>query len=97
MISRHTCPTPFNDRSVFQYHKKEDMLEFLWHVPSPIECDYYRKNMLFLRPDEKDALKDVMDFDDGTLLRKAKLLNGEKFDDQLIFYRKGEDGRSVTS
>lgn len=97
MISRHTCPTPFQDRSVFHYHKKEDRLEFLWHVPSNRECEYYIKNKVWLSPDEYAALKYVIDFVDGTLLRKAKLLNGETNDYELTFFKKGDDGQPITS
>jgi hypothetical protein len=97
MISRHTCPTPFPDRSVFHYIKKEDRLEFLWHVPAHEECAYYMNNKMFLHPSEYEALKNVEDYLDGTLLQKAKKLNGEINDYELTFYRKDVHGEPITS
>lgn len=95
MKSRHTCPTPFFDRSVFHYDRKLDAIFFLWHVPSVQECDYYIANALNLRPDEKEALQNVLDFKDGTLLRVAKKLNGEVNDYQITFFRKDSNGNPI--
>ncbi len=96
--SRHTCPTPFYDRSVFRYSRKEDRITMLWHLPSKDECLYYLNNSLILRDDEKEAAKYVFDYRDGTLLKLAKTLNGEINDYELTFYRKDQDGSSpITS
>lgn len=95
MISRHTCPTPFPDRAAFHYKKRDDVLEFLWMVPSMEQCEYYIHNWKTLRPDEHEAAQNVKDYVSGKLLERAKKLNGEKFDDALIFYRKDLDGRST--
>lgn len=97
MISRHTCPTPFPDRAVFHYDRSKEALFFLWHIPSLQECDYYINNMLSLRPDEKEALQNVLDYRDGTLLRLAKRLNGETSDAELTFFRKDLNGQPITS
>jgi len=97
MKSRYTCPTPFPDRAAFHYDRKKDDIFFLWHVPSLQECDYYINNMLSLRPDEKEALQNVLDYRDGTLLRRAKLLNGEVNDYELTFFRKDTNGQPITS
>ncbi len=97
MISRYTCPTPFPDRAVFRYDKKKDAIFFLWHVPSEREIQYYRDNMLFLRPDEKEAARNAFDYQDGTLLRRAKELNGEINDYDLTFFRKDGNGQPITS
>ncbi len=95
--SRHTCPTPFYDRSAFRYDRKNDRITMLWHVPSQAECLYYIQNALRLRDDEKEAAKFVFDYVDGTLLKVAKTLNGETNDYELTFYRKDQDGRPITS
>ncbi|MGH3054050.1 MAG: hypothetical protein ACRDL7_03615 [Gaiellaceae bacterium] len=98
MISRHTCPTPFPDRAVFHYNRQKDELAFLWHVPSLKECQYYIENLFNLTEQERAAAQDVLSYRDGSLLQRAKQLNGEKFDDALIFYRKDTDGRQpITS
>jgi hypothetical protein len=99
LISRHTCPTPFPDRAAFHYDMKKQDLFFLWHVPSLQECDYYINNMLTLREDEKEALHNVLDYRNGTLLRLAKKLNGEVNDYELTFFRKdsnGEEGKIIS-
>jgi len=86
--SRHTCPTPFYDRSAFRYDRANDRITMLWHVPSQRECFYYITNALRLRPDELEAARYVFDYRDGTLLKVAKTLNGEINDYELTFYRK---------
>ena len=84
-----------HDRGAFHYIRREERLQFLWFVPSPIECKYYLDNALNLSDQEKEAAHMVLDFKDGTLLRVAKKLNGEKNDDELIFYRKDENGQPI--
>lgn len=95
MRARHTCPTPFHDRGVFKYDYTEDAIHFLWFVPSPKECHYLTDNALKLHDSEKQALQTVLDYKDGTLLRLAKKLNGETENEELIFYRKDEDGNRI--
>ena len=97
MKARHTCPTPFPDRAVFRYIKNEDRITFLWHVPSLQEMQYYLDNVLYLRPDEKEAAQNVFDYKDGTLLKLAKTLNGETNDYELTFFRKDANGQPITS
>lgn len=97
MISRRTCPTPFPDRAVFHYKKKQDVLEFLWMVPSMEQCEYYIKYRDTLRPDEYEAAHNALDYRKGILLDRAKKLNGEVYDDALIFYRKDSNGHSIAS
>jgi hypothetical protein len=92
MLSRESCPTPFPDRAVFHYDRKKDAIFFLWHVPSLLECDYYRNNMLTLRPDEHEAARDALAFMDGRLLQRAKVLNHEINDYELTFFRKDMNG-----
>jgi len=97
MKSRHTCPTPFPDRAVFHYDRKKEAIFFLWHVPSLQEIEYYTTNILTLRPDEREAAQDVLNYRDGTLLNLAKKLNGEVNDYELTFFRKDSDGRPTSS
>lgn len=99
MLSRESCPTPFQDRAVFRYDRCKDAIFFLWHVPSVQECNYYITNMLNLRDDEHEAARNVLNFMDGTLLQQAKALNGEVNDDELTFYRKDMhgNGNPITS
>ncbi len=97
MISRLTCPTPNHDIAVFQYDRKDEALHFLWTVPSPLECQYYMNNALTLQPEEIEARDMVVEFLNGNLLRIAKKLNGETNNDELIFFRKDENGKPIAS
>lgn len=76
-FSRQTCPSPEWDQTVYHYHIGSDHIEYLWTVPSKDTCQYLKDFALELPPDEHELLRYVFDFDDGTLLNKAKQLNGE--------------------
>lgn len=84
---RKTCPTPEYDQTVYQYFRKDDKLEFLWVLPSKDTCELLHLNMLGVSKEERDLLYFVLSFYDGSLLRKAKKLNGEESDSPLL-----EDG-----
>jgi len=71
------CPTPDFDQSVFKYHWRDEMIEFLWGLPNEQACIQYKMNALNVIAEEKALLKDILDFYDGTLLELAKKLNGE--------------------
>jgi hypothetical protein len=81
---RSTCPTPIYDQTVYRYHAQEQAIEFLWVVPSRDTCVLMRENFLSIVDDEKPLLQFVLMFEDGTLLRYAKKLNGEEVDSPLI-------------
>lgn len=74
---RQSAPTPFFDQTVWKYHKSEDRVEFIWVVPDLQACLNLRANALELPEDQKELLGFVLDYYDGTLLNKAKQLNGE--------------------
>jgi len=75
--ARHSCPTPEWDQSVYHYTHKDERLEFLWTIPDKDSCDHLRDNALMVHPEERQLLKFVLDFQDGTLLQLAKKLNKE--------------------
>jgi len=75
---RYTCPTPEWDQAVYKYHRQGDYLEFLWVIPSRDTCQYMTDNALTIDKEERDLLNFVYDFNAGTLLQKAKKLNGEE-------------------
>jgi len=81
---RKTCPTPNTDQTVYHYHRSEDHIEFLWVIPSKDTCELFRNHVLEIAPNERVLLKYVLDYYDGTLLRLAKKLNGEKDDSVLL-------------
>jgi len=76
-VAEKSCPTPAYDQSVFRYISKEDYLEHMWTVPSVQLCDYMFLNAAFVPPEEWCLLRHILKFKDGTLLHKARVLNGE--------------------
>ena len=74
---RRSCPTPDWDQTVFHYHAEGDRIEFLWVVPSRDTCELFEQNVLQIADAEKELLRYVLDFKDGTLMRKTKQLNKE--------------------
>jgi len=82
--TRKTCPTPEYDQTVYHYLRKDDKLEFLWVVPSKDTCELLHLNALMVTQNERELLYFVLSFYDGSLLRKAKKLNGEVPDSPLL-------------
>lgn len=76
-FARLSCPTPEYDQAVYFYDRKLDKVDFLWVVPSKHTCEMYKEDVLHVPPEEKQLLKYVLDFEDGTLLKYAKLRNNE--------------------
>jgi hypothetical protein len=74
-FSRSTCPTPDYDQTIYRYTKSDDGVEFLWVVPSKQACLYMLNNPLEIQ--EKELLGFVLDYSDGTLMKKALQLNKE--------------------
>ena len=83
-FTRTTCPTPNYDQTIFKYHYKEDIPEFLWVIPSRDACKLIKQEALNLPKEQKELINFVFDFDDGTLLRRCKELNGEEIDSTLL-------------
>lgn len=83
-LARSTCPTPEWDQTVYRYKRADDLIEFLWVVPSKDTCQLFKDNALEISPEEKDLLRFVMDFTDGTLLKLAKRLNKEMKSSPLL-------------
>lgn len=77
-LARKSCPTPTYDQVVYKYHRDLDAVEFLWVVPDMETCAVFTRNALQIDPQERQLLKFVLDFNDGTLDRLAKTLNNEE-------------------
>lgn len=76
-ITTLACPTPHFDQTVYRYdHKKEDV-EFIWVVPDKETCEILSSNATIIVPEERQLLRMVLDYYDGTLFRIAKKFNGE--------------------
>lgn len=74
---RHTCPTPDYDQAVYHYVKNDDELALLWVLPNRDYAMEIKDNALTLDREYKEILGYVLDFADGTLYKKACLLNKE--------------------
>lgn len=77
-LARKSCPTPTYDQVVYKYHRELDAVEFIWVVPDMETCAVFTRNALLIDHDEKQLLKFVLDFNDGTLDVLAKKLNNEE-------------------
>ncbi len=75
---RITCPTPDYDQTVFHYNKDTEDIHYLWTIPSRDASFHLKDNALKVVNEEKDLLNFVLQFDDGTLYKLCKKLNGEE-------------------
>lgn len=83
-FARKTCPTPDYDQSVFVYRRQDDELHYIWTIPSQDASHHLKDNALLVAPEERELLRFVMEFADGTLYKLAKKLNGEEEKSPLI-------------
>ena len=83
-LARSSCPTPDYDQAVYAYDPHDDRIDFLWVIPSKDACLHLKDNALQVADAEKDLLKFVLQFADGTLFKIAKKLNGEQIDSSLL-------------
>lgn len=74
---RLSCPTPDYDQTVYKYKRKDDEVVFMWVIPARNACFHLKNNALEVDRQEQELLKFVLAFDDGTLFKLAKELNGE--------------------
>ena len=79
-IPKSDCPTPNYDQAIYKYMHASGDLVFMWVVPDRGTFFYFKENWKEIPPEEKDLLTFIRMFDDGTLLKLAKRLNGEKDD-----------------
>ena len=77
-MGRHSCPTPDYDQTVYRFKRIEDELEFLWVVPSKNTCLFLIDHRLEVPIEQHQLLKFVLDFQDGSLMKLAQKINGEK-------------------
>lgn len=83
-FGRESCPTPDYDQTVYLYHRAKEEIEFLWVIPDRETCIMFRENVLKVPESERELLKFVLDFADGTLFKLSKKLNGEVDDSCLL-------------
>ncbi len=83
-FATQACPTPTWDQAVYCYHRESDSVEFLWVVPAKDICEMLTFNAITVDKSERDLLNFVLEFNDGSLLKLAKKLNGECEDSPLL-------------
>lgn len=83
-LHRISCPTPDYDQTVYRYSKKDNDLVFLWTLPSKDTCQLFLANRHIIDPLEWELLKFILQFEDGSLMRTAKKLNGESVESELL-------------
>jgi len=78
IVVRKSCPTPRCEMTAYRYDAFADKVEFLWSLPDLKSCYAFVSNKDKVTPAEFETLQGILDFFDGTLLKLAKTLNGEK-------------------
>ena len=74
---RLSCPTPDYDQALYKYNRKDESLEFMWVIPAKEVCFEMRDRRLEIGLEQRELLQFVLDFIDGTLDKKSRILNGE--------------------
>lgn len=77
-FGRLTCPMPDYDQTVYFFDRAKEQIQFLWVIPSKDACIVLKENAVQVVPEERELLKFVLDFADGTLYKLARQLNGEE-------------------
>lgn len=63
------CPTPTFNQAVFRYDRTDGKFELLWTLPGMEICNYFLRNEQHLDKQQKELLKFVHDFKNGSLDR----------------------------
>jgi hypothetical protein len=83
-IALRDCPTPNYDQNLYFYNSKLEQIEFVWTVPDRDTSKYLFDNKEIIDESEKQLLRFVMDYADGTLFRLMKKFNGEEIDSNKL-------------
>jgi hypothetical protein len=76
-LVRESCPTPDYDQTVYRCDQKRQIIDLLWTVPNIQACEMFRDRADSVPSEQKELLKCVLAFYDGTLLRRCKEFNKE--------------------
>lgn len=85
------CPTPTYDQMVYKFNSQLQDLELIWVIPDRESSIMYKQNKNIVDPEEHQLLQYVLDFYDGTLNEKAKILNKEKKSGIILFKKEIDD------
>lgn len=75
--ARLSCPTPNYDQTVWRYNDTTQQVEYIWTIPDRNTCMFMYMNKEKIDNSQKELLQFVLDFSDGTLLRRCKQFNNE--------------------
>lgn len=74
----YSCSTPTPGSAIYQYTRKDDKLDLLWDLPVTAACAFaYRNRKELPIEGTSRVLKTILDYYDGTLLKRSKKMNGE--------------------
>ena len=74
-LYRQTCPTPEYDQTVYQYHRKQEQLQYIWTIPNNATCQYLP--LMDEVPFDQELLLSMVEaFKSGQLEHLANVLNG---------------------
>lgn len=76
-IARKTCPKPFYDQTVYRYKAESGDISLEWVVPDYDSAETFKENRAIIVPEERELLKYVLAYYDGTLYRMMKEFNNE--------------------
>lgn len=83
-LHRESCPTPDWDQAVYRFNHVLESFEELWVIPNKEATEMLYFNALEVAPEEHQLRNYCIDFMNGNLLKKAKILNGERADSPLL-------------
>lgn len=79
-IAQQSCPTPNYDQNVYKYSDSTEEISYIWSIPDRQTAHYLFENKHLVDESERQLLDFVLKFQDGSLFKLMKQLNGEKYD-----------------
>lgn len=79
-IAQQSCPTPNYDQNVYKFSKEKESITYIWSIPDRETSHYLFQNKDLVHESERQLLDFVLKFENGSLFRLMKQLNGEKHD-----------------
>lgn len=83
-------PTPRPGRAYYYYDSKNDCLDFLWDLPPEKACEWAYKNRMTVGTQMPNAMRTILDYYDGTLVKKADEINKKIADHRSSYVRRNE-------
>lgn len=90
-FTRHSCPTPFFDQTVFKYNKAQGKVEYIWTVPAKDVCEHLALNASQVVQEERMLLGFVLKYYNGKLLELARELNKETQEQGILYIKDHEE------